>query len=179
MVGSKCLAGSLMWTGALLALCGTGCARTRAPVTVTCALPDGVRVLAECQDIRAAQMKLRELKSQGKLAGPVEVVLRRGTYSISEPLRFTPEDSGTEQSPITYRAAIPGAVTISGGVRIEGWRPESNGVWSADVPEVREGKLYFRQMFVDGRRAVRARSPNQGFFYATGLIKARLRVREG
>lgn len=160
------------WVGAvaLLAWGGTGYVGTCAPVTVTGAFPDGARVLAECQDLRGAQLRLRELRSQGKLTVPIEVVLREGVYLISEPLRFTPEDSGTETSPITYRAATPGTVTLSGGRQIEGWRPEGNGVWCAEVPEVRAGKLYFRQLFVDGRRALRARSPNQGFFHATGLI---------
>ncbi|MDD4869289.1 MAG: right-handed parallel beta-helix repeat-containing protein [Kiritimatiellae bacterium] len=171
MINKKLMNGNLTYALALLVLYGTGCVETRAPVTVTCTLPNGVQVLAECQDIRAAQMKLRELKKQGKFTGPIEVVLRKGVYSITEPLRFTSEDSGTEQASITYRAEKPGTVTVSGGRQITGWCPESNGVWRADVPEVREGKLYFRQMFIDGRRAVRARSPNTGFYHTTGLIR--------
>jgi len=168
MVDNRRADGCRVCAAVFLVLFGSGCVVTRPPVTVTCTLPDGVRVLAECRDIRAAQMKLRELKRAGKLAGPVEVVLRKGVYSLPEPLRFTPEDSGTAQSPVTYRAEAPGTVTLSGGVRISGWRPESNGVWRADVPEARADKLYFRQMFIDGRRAVRARSPNKGFFHTTG-----------
>lgn len=142
-----------------------------APVTVTCRLPGGPRVLAECPDIPAAQGKIRELKQAGPLPGPIEVVLGAGLHAITEPLRFTPEDSGTEQAPITYRSETPGAATISGGLRIGNWQPEGKGVWRAEVPEVRTGKLYFRQLFVNGRRATRARSPNQGFFHTTGLIR--------
>lgn len=167
---SRWVTGIRLGASALVVSWVSGCVSPRAPVTVVSASPAGARVLAECQDIRAAQMKLRELRSEGPLPGPVEVVLRRGTYLISEPLRFTPEDSGTATAPITYRAETPGTVTLSGGVQITGWRPEGNGVWCADVPAVRAGKLTFRQLFVDGRRAVRARSPNQGFFYTTGLI---------
>lgn len=154
----------------LLTLSGVALGEEKQAIRVTCTLPDGPTVLAECPDLPSAQRKLRELRRQGKLGGPVDVVLGNGTYSISEPLRFTPEDAGTAAAPVTYRAETPGAVTISGGVRIDGWRPEAGGVWRADVPDVRAGRLYFRQMFVNGRRAVRARSPNQGFFYAHGLI---------
>ena len=149
----------------------TACVAGAGPVTVTCRHADGVRVLAECPDVRTAQMKLRELKRQGPFSGPVEVVLSEGVHTVSEPLRFTPEDSGTETTPITYRAETPGAAAISGGMRITGWRADRDGTWSVDVPQVREGSLYFRQLFVDGRRAVRARSPNHGFFHTACLIK--------
>ena len=142
-----------------------------ANVAITCKTPAGVRALATCPDIRSAQGKLRELKRQGKLTGPVEVQLSEGMHALAEPLRFTPGDSGTREAPITYRAATLGATTISGGKRITGWRDAGNGVWQADVPEARQGELYFRQLFVNGRRAVRARTPNRRFLHTTGLIK--------
>ena len=141
------------------------------PIQIVGLLAGGRRVLAECQNLVSAQAKLRELKAQRKLASPIEVVLSEGEYCIAQPLRFVPEDSGTAQAPITYRAVRPGAVTISGGMRITGWQPEDSRVWRAEIPEVRKGTLYFRQLFVDGRRAIRARSPNRGFFHTTGLIK--------
>lgn len=144
----------------------TAYARADAPITITCA-----DISLEYHDLETAQAKVRELKNQGKLTEPVEVVLPEGTYTLSEPLRFTPEDSGTETAPITYRAEKPGTVTISGGRHITGWQPGEHGAWQALLPEVRDGKLYFRQLFVNGRRATRARSPNQGFYYTTGLIK--------
>lgn len=166
MSGNRLGTGGWVYAVALMVLCG--CVTARSPVIVTCKAPEGVRVLAECADMRAAQMKIRELKREGKLTGPVEVVVRKGIYELSEPLRFLPEDSGTAACPITYRAQTPGTVTLSGGLQISGWRPESNGIWCADVPETRAGKLYFRQLFVDGRRAIRARSPDKGFFHTTG-----------
>lgn len=155
----------------LLMLSGVARGAEEQKIRVTCALPEGTAVLAECPDIPSAQRKLRELRGQGKLGGPVEVVLTKGIYAIAEPLQFTPADSGTERAPVTFRAETPGTVTISGGLRITGWRREAAGVWRADVPAGREGKLDFRQLFVDGRRAVRARSPNDGFFYTAALIK--------
>ncbi len=160
--------GGCKWLGlgAVLALCGMESGG--APVTIR--LETG-QVLAECPDIRSAQLKVRELKQAGKLVGPTEVVLAAGIHTIAEPLRFTAADSGTPEAPITYRAETPGGATISGGRRIEGWQAEGNGVWRAEVPEVREGNYYFRQLFVNGRRAVRARSPNQGFYHTIGLLR--------
>jgi len=37
-------------------------------------------------------------------------------------------------------------------------------LWAADIPEVREGKWYFRELWVNGERRVRARHPNKGYF---------------
>ena len=41
-----------------------------------------------------------------------------------------------------------------------------------DVPGVKEGEWYFHQLFVDGQRRQRARSPNAGFYRADGIFMA-------
>ncbi len=52
------------------------------------------------------------------------------------------------------------AATISGGQRLDlAWAMGANGVWSAKVPP---DVVKFKQLFVDGVRAIRARSPNVG-----------------
>ena len=94
-----------------------------------------------------------------------------GTYELVEPIVFTPEDSGTETRPVTW-AAFPGeqAPIVSGGKRIDGWRTGENGVWHADMPAVKEGRWYFRQLFTNGKRRMRARIPNEGFFQVEGSV---------
>lgn len=88
------------------------------------------------------------------------VVLRGGTYSQTETLTFGPEDSGNEKYSITY-AACPGEkVVLSGGRRIAGWKKGEGNVWTVELPEVKAGSWYFRQLFVAGQRAIRARTPN-------------------
>ncbi len=95
------------------------------------------------------------------LTGNLAVLLRGGVYEQTETLTFGPEDSGTETFSITY-AAYPGEnVTLSGGRKITGWKPGEGEIWTAELPEVKAGKWYFRQLFVNGRRAIRARTPNQ------------------
>jgi len=93
------------------------------------------------------------------------IFLRRGTYELSAPLVLTPEDSGLTLA--AYRNEQP---VISGGRRITGWKPVpgKTGWWQADVPEVGQGNWYFRSLFVNGRRAQRARTPNTGFFRIEG-----------
>ena len=87
------------------------------------------------------------------------VVLHNGTWRITEPLKLGPEDSG-----VTWQAAEPGKATISGGRELKGWKLHGDGSWSLTVPEVATGKFFFRELFVNGRRATRARTPNEGYF---------------
>jgi len=106
----------------------------------------------------------------------IAVVIRTGRYELREPLVFGPEDSGTAEHSVTYVARdaqdmgfiwggrefagpLP-VVVISGGRRITGWKKGDGGLWTAQVPGVKEGQWYPRQLFVDGRRAIRARTPN-------------------
>ena len=108
-----------------------------------------------------ARDRVRALKQTGQLPGPITVWIRGGRYTITEPIVFGPEDSG----PVTY-AAYPGEQAIlDGGRRIEHWRVERRGeqeVWVAEIPEVAEGRWYFRQLFVNGERRPRARLPKVG-----------------
>ena len=66
---------------------------------------------------------------------------------------------------------IPGETPIlSGGRRITGWKKVEGkpGLWQAEVPAVREGKWHFRQLFINGQRKQRARTPNEGFLRIQG-----------
>ncbi len=110
--------------------------------------------------VSKAQDAVRHLIAAG-LESDVKVLIRQGTYRLDEPLVFGPEDSGTDNHAVTY-AAYPGEdVVISGGRPITGWKRGEGQVWTAHVPGVKEGKWYFRHLFVGGKRAVRARAPNK------------------
>ena len=95
------------------------------------------------------------------LAADVLVLIRGGAYQQTETLAFGPEDSGTEKHSVTY-AAYPGEkVVLSGGRRITGWKKGDGEIWTAEIAEVKAGKWYFRQLFVNGQRAFRARMPKR------------------
>jgi Right handed beta helix region len=94
------------------------------------------------------------------LDADVLVLIRGGTYRLEQPLVFGPDDSGTDRHTITY-AAWPGEkVMLSGGRKISGWRHGQGQIWTVELPAVKAGQWFFRQLFVGGRRAVRARTPN-------------------
>lgn len=110
--------------------------------------------------LERARDAVRGLK-KGGLNKDVTVLLRGGTYVLKEPLVFGPEDSGTDKYSITYAAAAGEKVILSGGVKITGWKHGKGETWTAVVPGVKEGELYFRQLWVNGSRAIRARTPNK------------------
>lgn len=94
------------------------------------------------------------------------IILGGGTYVLDAPLMLTPADSH-----VTWESA-PGQVPVlSGGRTITGWHAtklNGHNCFSAAVPQVKQGKFYFRAFWVNGRRAVRARSPNREYFRAVG-----------
>ncbi|HEX6961758.1 MAG TPA: right-handed parallel beta-helix repeat-containing protein [Lacipirellula sp.] len=91
----------------------------------------------------------------------VRVEIAAGRYELPEPLVFTPKDSGrSSELPVTYTAA-GGEVIISGGSRLGPWQVDGE-VWVADVPA--ETFKPFRDLWVNGVRAIRARTPNEGYF---------------
>lgn len=103
---------------------------------------------------------LREQRRNGSLREPAQVVVRAGTYYFPEPLVLGPEDSGTAEAPLTFRAAPGEKAVLSGGRAITGWRRFQDKIWVAHLPEVAAGRWYFRQLFVNGQRQIRARFPN-------------------
>ncbi|MBN1443880.1 MAG: right-handed parallel beta-helix repeat-containing protein, partial [Planctomycetes bacterium] len=111
--------------------------------------------------LRGARDAIRRLKEGGPLTEPVRVLVSDGRYFLAETFVLEPQDSGTESAPIVYEAAAGARPVFTGGRRIRGFRPAGGGLWSARIPEVAAGEWMFEQLWIDGRRAVRARSPNR------------------
>lgn len=108
---------------------------------------------------------IRLLRQNYNLNEEIRVIISGGTYFMKEPLELTGIDSGTEDSPINFMAAKDEKPVFIGGIQIENWEKVSDKLWKAKVPEVSRYGLYFEQLYVNGRRAVRAKSPNKGFYY--------------
>ena len=120
--------------------------------------------------LAGARDTVRRFKGDRSLTQPVKVLIADGTYSLTAPVLFTPLDSGTESCPITYQAA-PGAKPVfTGGRVITGFKPGPDGVWTTHLPDVQAGTWRFEQLFVNGRRATRARSPNTFYYYMASRV---------
>jgi hypothetical protein len=96
-----------------------------------------------------------------RAAKPVTIYLHAGTYFLDQPLTLATPDSG-----LTLAAWPSETPVISGGRRVTGWRPVRDNLWAAPVAT----NWDFRELWVNGRRAVRARQPNRGLFKAAGLV---------
>ena len=120
--------------------------------------------------IAAAQKLVRAAMLKGA-PGPLKVAIRGGTYSLTEPLVFGPEDSGSAACPVLYIAMKGETPVFSGGTRVTGWRKGEGKLWVADVPGAKSGDGYFRQLLVSGQRRTRARTPNEGYLKVGGLLK--------
>ncbi len=94
-----------------------------------------------------AVRKAREMRRLGN-ATEVTIHLAAGTYSLYEPLRLRPEDSGLT---IEGKGAV-----ISGGMPITNWKRQGK-LWVADVPDFNGRPIDFRQLWTNGQKADRAR----------------------
>jgi len=115
---------------------GTSCSST-APCTIT-----------------QAQTVVRSAASS--MSSDLVVVLSDGTYRLTAPLVFTAADSGSNGHTITWQAAAGAHPVLSGGRSISGWSVADAGknIWKASAP----GTFATRQLYVDGKIAIRARS---------------------
>ena len=104
-----------------------------------------------------------------KASNAVTVRVHGGVYRLPEPFMLGPQDSGTTDAPVVYEAFAGERPVLSGGRVIAGFR--ANGpLWETEISEVKAGRWYFRQLFVNGQRRVRARSPNDGYFRTAGFF---------
>jgi len=94
------------------------------------------------------------------LSKDLVVTIRGGTYELDATLAFGPEDSGTEEHSVTYRAHPGEKVVLSGGRRVTGWRPGEGKTWMAHAPGAKQAGWTSRNLYVNGRRATHARTPN-------------------
>lgn len=91
-----------------------------------------------------------------RIQGGITIYMEGGTYAFHEPVFIRPEDSGTKESPTIIRSVGDEKVVLSGGICINGWKKQGK-VWVADVPAFNGRPLDFRQLWVNGKKAVRAR----------------------
>lgn len=108
--------------------------------------------------LNAALREAREYRRLQKIKKDETIYIRvkGGTYNLYEPLFIRPEDSGTDTSP-TIIEAINGTPVISGGIQILDWKKEGK-FWIASVPRFNGNRITFRQLWVNGSKATKARN---------------------
>ena len=109
--------------------------------------------------IERARDAVREWKAM-EGGSAVTVYLRGGEYRLEETFILEPEDTGLKESPIRYTAYGEETPVIVGSRKITGWKPYRDGIYMAEAPYIKGGRLKFRQLFCDGDRMICARWPN-------------------
>ena len=118
---------------------------------------DGTRQFPKAT-LTSALRQAREWRrtEDNRIQGGITIYVEGGTYAFHEPVFIRPEDSGTKESPTIIRSVGDEKVILSGGISINGWKKQGK-VWVADVPAFNGRPLDFRQLWVNGKKAVRAR----------------------
>ena len=111
--------------------------------------------LATLTGARDAIRKIRDQRSE--IRNSITVHVRGGVYRLDAPFVLEPPDSG-----VTFAAYQKEKPVFSGGRVMTGFR-RNGKLWEMEIPEVKAGQWYFRQLFVNGQRRQRARSPNTGY----------------
>ncbi|MCB8932705.1 MAG: right-handed parallel beta-helix repeat-containing protein [Fimbriimonadaceae bacterium] len=102
---------------------------------------------------REAPYSLPEAQAAArKVKGRRTVRLMGGVYWLERTWKVTPEDSGT-----TFEAVPGESPILDGGQQLVNWNPEPGELWETQPAGTR-----VRQLFVDGKRAERARWPEPG-----------------
>ena len=99
------------------------------------------------------RVRLFRAKQPGR---DIRVVLSSGTWYLDQPLLFTSEDGSSGKFSVTWEGDPGGKTVFSGGRVISGFRDAGYGIWWANV----DSTIRFEQLFADGVRATRARTPN-------------------
>lgn len=104
------------------------------------------------QTIEHARNEVRKLNSDMK--SNIEVILRGGMYQQEQTLTFGTEDSGSNGYKVIYKAYKGEMPIISGGEKLDDWKLYDA---SKNIYVVKYDGPFSRQLFVNGKRAVRAR----------------------
>jgi len=117
-----------------------------------------LRISPNGHSLRVALEGIREVRKKGD-DSHWTVMLTAGEYHLSEPLTLLPGDRN-----ITFQGEV--GTRLTGGGVIGPWKDDGDGVWSAPIPRDGNGApIWFESLFVNGRRAQRARLPSKGFVH--------------
>src|SRR4030095_16668445 len=86
-----------------------------------------------------------------------------GVHRITEPIILRPEDSGkSAENPLVIAVYENDKPVLSAGARLTKWTQMQPNLWQADARSQLGSNWQFRSLFIEGRRAIRARTPNEG-----------------
>ena len=113
--------------------------------------------------LTGARDAIRNFKNTDKKNGNFTVFIAGGNYFMEKPLILEQNDGGSQKNPVIYKAEKGETPVFSGGKRITGFKVNKNGIWEVQIPNINGEKWRFDQLYVNKKRAILARTPNNGF----------------
>lgn len=99
-------------------------------------------------------------KNNDDMHEDIIIYLRGGTYFIDETIKIDESISGSNGFNIIFQAYENEKPVISGGKKIDDWELFEESIYRAYV-----GNIAFRQIYVNDKKAIRAREPNNCGYY--------------
>ena len=135
--------------------------------------PDAAGADGPFATVSRARDAIRKARNEGR-KGSFTVRLRGGLYPLKETLTFGPEDSGTQENPVVYRAYNDEKPILSGARFLSGFEPATlNGIpcWRLRLPNTATARG-FQQAYVRRRGTAyfeRRYRPTRGMLVIAGL----------
>ncbi|GHU70530.1 hypothetical protein FACS189413_10990 [Bacteroidia bacterium] len=112
-------------------------------------------------DGTSLRYKIIALRNSGE--HNIKVILKEGVYALNTPVAVSEAMAGSVADTLAFIgiATNPntndGKAVISGGKQVTDWQDAGNGIYKAQLPT----GVDFRQLYVNGKMAIRARHPNR------------------
>lgn len=87
-----------------------------------------------------------------------------GEYILDKTIKL----SDCVKSPVVVCGDEKNKPRFMGGIRIKGWEKYKGNVYRAYIPEVKLYDFSFEQFYVNGKRAIWARTPNKDWYFVKG-----------
>ncbi|MCM8530454.1 MAG: right-handed parallel beta-helix repeat-containing protein [Lentisphaeraceae bacterium] len=114
--------------------------------------------------LKQAQEQIRSLKQAGHYPKEgITIEIEEGDYFLDSPIRLSHIDSGIKNAPVKYKVLNPTETNFYAGTQLPKFEVYKDGLWRT------KANWKFQQLFINDKRAVRARTPNKSFFKMAGV----------
>ena len=122
------------------------------------------------ESLDIAVKKVSSNKEQNNQKGNARIIIKEGTFYLNKPLVITKEEWGG-----TNRLIIEGEEktmpVFKGSIHLNKFEKVTDNLWRTNIYDIlKDNKIEIQQLFINGKRAVRARTPNLGDFYQTKKV---------
>ena len=129
--------------------------------------------------LTGARDRAREFRKNNQGSKPIEIIAMGGEYFMTQPLTLTLADGVKSNAPLIFKAETGTKAVFRGGVKLTGFERVNDRLWRTFIPQVAYYNSYFEQLYVNGKRAVRARTPNDGFYFIKKVTETVIEKGEG